>query len=268
MSLFPRSWKRMLVSAGLTCAVSIVAAGCGDTPANSGTAYPNPPPGLSGVVGVSKNPFSPYPFKPSPLWSRRYPRRVSETQAVDNTDSRTSTRAGAPADSARDAETPDDKAAQANPATDAKPATEDPARPRTFVVEGPADALRISFVDLDLMKLINMDPVTADCVEKMPEWLRQLDGKQVRIRGYMKPSGLSEGIPQFVFVRSTDLCCFGPKGKVYHLIAVKLKDGTTTDYIELKPFDVTGKFRIEKVELDDGLIFLLYHIDDAAIIRK
>jgi hypothetical protein len=161
---------------------------------------------------------------------------------------------------------PDSEPAVTN--SGANPNAEDPARPRTFVVEGPNEALRVTFDDLDLMKLINMDPVTSDCVEKMPGWLRDLDGKQVRIRGYMKPSGLAEGIPEFIFVRSTELCCFGPKGKVYHLIAVKLKAGTTTDYIELKPFDVAGKFRIEKIELDDGLIYLLYHIDEATIIRK
>jgi hypothetical protein len=144
----------------------------------------------------------------------------------------------------------------------------DNARPREFSAEGPEGALRITFDDLDLMKLLNMDPVTSDCVERMPAWLRGLDGKKVRVRGFMKPSGVTEGIPQFVFVRSTDLCCFGPKGKVYHLIAVTLKPGLTTDYIELKPFDVVGKFKIDKVELDDGLIFLLYHIDDATIIRN
>jgi hypothetical protein len=142
----------------------------------------------------------------------------------------------------------------------------DPFRPREFPVEGPDGALRITFDDLDLMKLLNMDPVTPDCVEKMPGWLRGLEGKTVRVRGFMKPSGVTEGIPQFVFVRSTDLCCFGPKGKVYHLIAVTLKKGLTTDYIELKPFDVVGKFRIDMIQIEDGLIFLLYHIDDAAII--
>jgi hypothetical protein len=141
-------------------------------------------------------------------------------------------------------------------------------RGREFSVEGPDGALRITFDDLDLMKLLNMDPVTSDCVEKMPAWLRGLEGQTVRVRGFMKPTGLTEGIPQFPFVRSTDMCCFGPKGKVYHLIAVTLKKGLTTDYIELKPFDVVGKFRIEKIELDDGLIFLLYHIDEAAIIRN
>jgi hypothetical protein len=29
-----------------------------------------------------------------------------------------------------------------------------------------------------------------------------------------------------------------------------------------------GKFHIEKVELDPGTIFLLYHLEDAAIIRN
>jgi hypothetical protein len=64
------------------------------------------------------------------------------------------------------------------------------------------------------------------------------------------------------------MCCFGPKGKVYHMAAVKLKPKTTSDYIELKPFDVTGKFRIEKVERDEGFIVLLYHIDNAVIVQK
>jgi uncharacterized protein YceK len=143
----------------------------------------------------------------------------------------------------------------------------DPFRPRVFPVEGADGALRVTFDDFDLMKLLKMDPVTPDCIDKMPDWLKDLSGKTVRVRGFMKPCGVIEGIPEFLFVRSTDLCCFGPKGKVYHLVAVKLKPGLTTDYIELKPFDVEGRFRIEMVELD-GLIFLLYHIDDATIIRN
>jgi hypothetical protein len=135
-------------------------------------------------------------------------------------------------------------------------------------VEGPESALRVTFDDLDLFKLLNMDPVTSDCIERMPEALKNLDGKRIQIRGFMKPSPLSEGLPQFLFVRSTDMCCFGPKGKVYHMIEVLLKPPTTTDYIELKPFDVVGTFHIEKIELDPGTVFLLYHLEDAAIIRN
>src|SRR5205085_10431621 len=48
-------------------------------------------------------------------------------------------------------------------------------------------------------------------------------------------------------------------------IDVKLKPGLTTDYIELRPFDVEGTLRIEVEELD-GLIFFIYHIDDGVII--
>jgi hypothetical protein len=163
-------------------------------------------------------------------------------------------------------------AASPDPSTDSSGAGSaaqlDPARPRTFAVEGPGGAIRLTFDDLDLLKIINMDDVSPDCVSRMPQWMRDLNGRKVRIRGFMKPSDVQTGLPQFLFVRSTDLCCFGPKGKVYHWAAVMLKEGTTTDYIELKPFDVVGTFRIEPIQLDDDTVFLLYHIDDAAILQK
>lgn len=144
-----------------------------------------------------------------------------------------------------------------------------PAAQRTFQAEGPGGALRISFDDLDLLKLLKMEPVTPDCVEKMPTWLRELNGKPIRIRGFMKPGLLSTGIPQFLLVRDTGLCCFGPAGKIYDLIAVTLAEGTTTDYIELRPFDVVGTFRIQlEVLEDEDLIFGLYYIDNAKIIQK
>lgn len=143
-----------------------------------------------------------------------------------------------------------------------------PPKERTFSLEADG-ALRVGFDDLDLLKILKMDPVTPDCVEKMPGWLRGLGGKKVRIRGFMKPSLLLTGIPQFMFVRDTGLCCFGPKGKIYDMIAVTLKPGTTTDYIELRPFDVIGTFKIEMLQLDDdGTIYGLYYIDDAVIVQK
>jgi hypothetical protein len=143
-----------------------------------------------------------------------------------------------------------------------------PKRERTFAIEGSERALRISYDDLDLLKILRMDPVTTDCVDKMPGWLRGLDGKKVRIRGFMKPGLVLTDIPQFMQVRDTGLCCFGPKGKIHDMIAVTLRDGTTTDYIELRPFDVIGTFRIALDALDDGTVFRLYFIDDAVIAEK
>jgi hypothetical protein len=226
---------------GLLLTTSVLASGCSDPIMNSGVAHPGRQSGIQSGL-------------PSESGSAPAVRDAGEIEP--------------PRQDA--AQQPDLPAAQAGvgPVQDQPAGLPDSARPREFSVDGSHGALRITFDDLDLMKLLNMDPVTSDCVEKMPAWLKGLDGKTVRVRGFMKPSGVTEGIPYFAFVRSTDLCCFGPKGKVYHLIAVKLKPGLTTEYIELKPFDVEGRFRIEKVELDEGLIFLLYHIDDAAIIRS
>jgi hypothetical protein len=225
-----RVWRWNVVSTGLTCVLCVTGAGCGDAVVNSGVAHPGNP-------------------------------------AVR--DSATQSAVGIAPDDGVAGVTQDGTAGTAPIAVVGDPAVpNDPARPRTFEVEGPDGAERVTFDDLDLLKIIQMDNVTPDCIEKMPEWLRGLSGKKVRVRGFMKPSTQLEKIPQFLFVRSTDLCCFGPKGKVYHMIAVSLKPGTTTSYIELKPFDVVGMFRIEKIQLDDGTIFLLYHIEDGTIIRS
>lgn len=229
---------------GMLCAACLVSSGCSDPIMNSGIAHPGNQSGNQS--GASQPGLTPVP-------------EAGEDRTIEQSQATFDQQAGLPQEGA---------AVALEPAAGQPAGEPDGARPREFSVEGPQGALRVNFDDLDLMKLLNMDPVTPDCVEKMPAWLRDLSGKTVRVRGFMKPSGVTEGIPEFLFVRSTDLCCFGPKGKVYHIIAVTLKKGLTTDYIELKPFDVEGKFRIDMIELDEGLVFLLYHIDEAAIIRS
>ena len=229
MMTAPCDWRRTVVRVGMVCAICSASIGCGDPIASSGIAHPGNQPNGSQTID-------------------------SDAVAAPVANVTTS---GASISQQSVA-----------PVADSPSTADDPAKPRVFEVEGPDGALRITFGDLDLLKLLDMKTITADCVERMPDWLRGLVGKKVRLRGYMKPGNLSEGIPQFLFVRSTDLCCFEPKGRVDHLIATTLKPGTTTSYIELKPFDVVGTFRIEMIQLDDGLIFLLYHVDDATIIRN
>lgn len=138
---------------------------------------------------------------------------------------------------------------------------------KTFKPEGPAKNLRVSFDDLDLLKVINMKPVTKDCIEKMPQWLKDLNGKQVVVRGFMKPAFMSEGIESFVFVRDSSQCCFGPNPTVHDMIYVRLKLDETTDYIELRPFDVSGTFRIELLESDDSIAGL-YFLDNAQVLTR
>lgn len=217
------------------CAGCLVVAGCGDQPSN---------PGLS---GTRSSPAAGDSFR----------------GAAKPAENETPARVDEPADSSAQASV--DSSTAPGSETQAAATTSLP-KDRTFTIDSEG-AHRVGFDDVDLLKVIAMDPVTTDCVEKMPGWLRDLNGKKVRIRGYMKPGFSLTGIPRFTFVRDTGLCCFGPKGKIYDLINVTLKEGTTTEYIELRPFDVVGTFRIDLREYD-GEIAELYWIDDAAIHRK
>uniref|UniRef100_A0A7C2K0D5 DUF3299 domain-containing protein n=1 Tax=Schlesneria paludicola TaxID=360056 RepID=A0A7C2K0D5_9PLAN len=138
---------------------------------------------------------------------------------------------------------------------------------REFKLEGKPAGLRVSYDDLDLLKILNMDPVPADATDHFPGWLKDLNGKQVRIRGFMYPTFESSGIEQFVLARDNQICCFGRDPKVYDLIAVQLAPGRTTDYIPNRPFDVVGTFRIEMLA-ERGKPLGLYWLEDAQVIDR
>lgn len=137
---------------------------------------------------------------------------------------------------------------------------------KTFREEGPNGALRVSYDDIDLLKVLNMEPVTPEAPKMMPDWMKELDGKQVRIRGFMSPSFMQTGITQFLLGRDNKACCFPGKAKVYDLFPVKLSDGVTTDFISNRPFDVVGTFHIKPWVLD-GKLVQIYTIVDARIVR-
>ena len=134
---------------------------------------------------------------------------------------------------------------------------------KTFKAEGAEKALRVSFDDVDLLKILNMDPVIPEAPKMMPDWLKQLDGKRVRIRGFMIPPFSETDVRAFTLARDTQLCCFGRNPLPYDLIDVFLKEGAATEYIELRPFDVVGVFHIGE-EIEPGY---LYSIDDAVVIQ-
>lgn len=138
---------------------------------------------------------------------------------------------------------------------------------KSFRQEGRDRSWRVSFDDIDLLKVLNMDPVTPDAVEKMPEWLRSLAGRRVRIRGFMYPPNFEEGIRRFLLARDNQICCFGRNPKLYDIIEVTLKEGTDTRYIENRPFDVVGTLRMQAVG-DANEIGGLYYLDEAEVFEK
>jgi len=171
---------------------------------------------------------------------------------------------------------PPESSANANPiqpasatAATEKPRTVELLVPeKTFLRDASSKALRVSYDDLDLLKVLNLEPVTENAVELMPEWLRNLNGQRVRIRGFMYPTFEAEGIERFVLARDNQICCFGRDPKVYDLVQVDLRAGKTTKYIPAtRAFDVIGRFKIELIS-EDGKPYGLYYIDDAELIDK
>ena len=138
---------------------------------------------------------------------------------------------------------------------------------KNFRTEDSGQVLRVNYDDIDLLKILNMEPVPADAPDHFPNWLRELDGKPIRIRGFMYPHMLESGITRFALARDNGICCFVRKPKIYDVIPVRLRDGAETDYIDGRPFDVAGVFHIRPEADEDGL-FGLYEIDDAVVINE
>ncbi len=142
---------------------------------------------------------------------------------------------------------------------------------RDFKTEGAAKAVRVSFDDIDIEKVLNTKKLSLDIPGQMPEWLKKLDGQKIRLRGYMHPASAFQesGVKRFVLCRDTSACCFGPNPTVYYLVEVTMKSGTSTSYIENKALDVEGVFRIKPNELEGTTeIDRFYYLDDAQVIKK
>lgn len=138
---------------------------------------------------------------------------------------------------------------------------------KTFSKDRVTGALKLTFDDLDLLKVLNMDPVTEDAVSWMPEWMRSLDGQMVRIRGCMYPTFEADDIEHFLLTQDRYLM-FGCRREPqpYHYIQVEMKSGTTTSFVPLPhELDVIGRFKIDLVSDDDRVVGL-FVIEDASVI--
>ena len=153
---------------------------------------------------------------------------------------------------------------------DPAPATDlpfDADTPPEMPAVGPEGAVRMSYDHIDLLKVLGLDPVPADVGESLPAWMRDLDGRRVRLRGFMFPPFTATGLRGFVLARDNEICCFGRDPKIYDIIPVEMREGVTTDYIEGRPFDVAGVFHVEP-EADDGELYQLFYITDAVVIAE
>jgi hypothetical protein len=138
---------------------------------------------------------------------------------------------------------------------------------KSFRRERGTEAIRVTYDDIDLLKVLNMEPVPVDADQHFPEWLKALDGRLVRIRGFMFPTFEATGVTSFLLARDNGICCFVRKPKIYDIIWVAMAEGETTDYIDGRPFDVEGIFEIDP-SADVTELSGLYRIRDAKVLSN
>ena len=90
--------------------------------------------------------------------------------------------------------------------------------------------------------------------------VKDLDGKAIRIRGYILPSFQQTGIKQFVLVRDNMECCFGPGALLHDCILVEMAPGATATFT-VRPVSVEGTFSIREVKGPDGKHLAIYRLD-------
>jgi hypothetical protein len=94
--------------------------------------------------------------------------------------------------------------------------------------------------------------------------VKGLDGKTIRIRGYILPGFQQNGIKQFVLVRDNMQCCFGPGALLHDCILVELIAPATTSFT-VRPVSVEGTFSVREVKDPDGKHLAIYHLDGTGV---
>ena len=118
---------------------------------------------------------------------------------------------------------------------------------------------------------ITFDHIKFDIPENEPysptmltEQVRRLDGEEVKLRGYIRPSFKQRDLKNFIFVRDDKECCFGPGAALFDCVVVKLAKDKATDYT-VRPVAVTGKFVLKEYTGPDGNVWAIYRMRNAEV---
>lgn len=123
--------------------------------------------------------------------------------------------------------------------------------------DDPSKPISLNFDDLDL-GFGPDEPFRRSYVT--PE-VEKLNNRLVRMRGFFLPDEhrQSYGITNFILIRDTQECCFGPGARIYHNVKVELDPGVTANYTTL-PVEVEGILRIRPWVGNDGKVWSIYHL--------
>ena len=93
----------------------------------------------------------------------------------------------------------------------------------------------------------------------LTERVKELEGRRVRIRGFIFPSVFQmTGITSFPLIKNMQ-CKFGPGGQAHHIVLVELKPDLSTDFT-VRPIAVEGILTVKPWNGPDGNTWALYHM--------
>jgi len=123
-----------------------------------------------------------------------------------------------------------------------------------------AATLEITFDDIKL----DLDKNAPFTREALSPRVRELDGRRVRIRGYILPSFQQRGLVQFVLVRDNQECCFGPGAALHDCIVVRMQAGASADF-SIRPVAVAGTFRVAELRGPEGGHLAIYALEGESV---
>ncbi len=103
--------------------------------------------------------------------------------------------------------------------------------------------------------------------EMITESIENLDGKVVRLRGFILPASVMQlkNIKKFVLVRDNKECCFGPGAALYDCVIVQMQGDLGADFTT-RPVAVKGKFKIKEFKYpgDEGH-YAIYELEGVEV---
>jgi hypothetical protein len=101
--------------------------------------------------------------------------------------------------------------------------------------------------------------------KQIPEVIKKLDGKTVRIRGFMMPIKELQGkTTEFLITRSQPSCCFSGATEITEFVTVKVP-GKGFETMMDDPITIQGTLHVGAVT-DSGFIVGLYELDGEKLI--
>lgn len=101
-------------------------------------------------------------------------------------------------------------------------------------------------------------------LDGMPDSVRELDGDEVAMMGFMLPLDEVTGMRRFLLVQSLWSCCYGTPPDLNGIVHVELPEGRTMDY-SFEPVAVVGTFRV-RARTEHSYVVDIFQIDAQTVL--